>query len=43
MTLRLGDGSLVVTDTQSYSDEPSTAYLQGRQRGGEGGKNDVRK
>lgn len=32
MTLRLGDGSLVVTDTQSYSDEPSTAYLQRRQR-----------
>lgn len=27
MTLRLGDGSLVVTDTQSYSDKPSTAYL----------------
>lgn len=33
MTLRLGDGSLVVTDTQCYSDEPSTAYLQDAQRG----------
>lgn len=33
VTLRLGDGSLDVTDSQSYSDEPSTAYLQGRQRG----------
>lgn len=36
MTLRLGDGSLVVTDTQSYSDEPSTAYSQGRQRDARG-------
>lgn len=38
VTLRLGDGSLVVTDTQSYYDETSTAYLQGRQRGERGKK-----
>lgn len=32
MTLRLGGCSLVVTDTQNYSDELSNAYSQGRQR-----------
>lgn len=30
VTLRLGDGSRVVTDTQNHSEQPLTEYLQGQ-------------